>query len=64
LKLTERRYKDKNDDWQSTQTLNVNDLPKAVMGLQKVYEYLVLKDVSGNNRASESKPSSNDEVIE
>ncbi len=39
----QRRYKDKNGDWQSTSTLRINDLPKASLVLQKAYEYLVMK---------------------
>ena len=39
----QRRYKDKNDEWQSTTSLRVNDLPKATLVLQKAYEYIVLK---------------------
>ncbi len=38
----ERRYKDKNGNWQNTNSLRVNDLPKAALILQKAYEYLVL----------------------
>ena len=40
----QRRYKDKNGEWQSTNTLRINDLPKASLVLQKAYEYLVMKD--------------------
>ncbi len=40
----QRRYKDKNDAWQSTNSLRVNDLPKAALVLNKAYEYLVLRD--------------------
>lgn len=40
----QRRYKDKKDEWQSTNSLRVNDLPKASLVLNKAYEYLVLKD--------------------
>jgi len=39
----ERRYKDQNGDWQSTAALNVNDVPKARLLLEKAYEHLVLK---------------------
>ena len=42
----ERRYKDKNGEWKSTNSLKVNDLPKATLLLSKAYEYLVL---SGDN---------------
>lgn len=38
----ERRYKDKNDTWQSSHSLRVNDLPRAALVLQKAYEYLAL----------------------
>ena len=38
----ERSYKDKNDNWQTTNSLRVNDLPKAKLVLDKAYEYLVL----------------------
>jgi len=38
----ERSYKDKNDEWQTTSHLRINDLPKAQLVLQKAYEFLVL----------------------
>jgi len=38
----ERRYKDKDGTWKNTNSLRINDLPKAAMILQKAYEYLVL----------------------
>jgi len=41
----QRRYKDKNGEWQSTNTLRINDLPKASLVLQKAYEYLVMKEL-------------------
>ena len=40
----QRRYKDKEGNWKSTSTLRVNDLPKAVLVVQKAYEYIVLRD--------------------
>ena len=40
----ERRYKDKNDEWQSTNSLKTSDLPKAILALQKAYEYIALKE--------------------
>ena len=40
----DRRYKDKDGNWQSTTSLKMNDLPKAVLALQKAYEYLALKE--------------------
>ena len=41
----QRRYLDKNGEWQTTSTLRVNDLPKASLVLQKAYEYLVMKEL-------------------
>ena len=38
----QRSYKDKNDEWKSTDSMRVNDLPKAVLVLSKAYEYLAL----------------------
>ena len=39
----ERRYKDKEtDEWKSTRSLRASDLPKAVVVLNKAYEYLIL----------------------
>ena len=42
----QRRYKDKNGEWQSTNSLRLNDLPKASLVLQKAYEYLVMKEMT------------------
>ena len=38
----ERSYKDKNDEWQSTNSLRTADIPKAILVLSKAYEYLAL----------------------
>ena len=40
----ERNYKDKNDDWQTTSSLRVNDLPKAMLVLGKAYEFVALNN--------------------
>lgn len=40
----ERCYKNKEDKWQSTNTLRITDLPKAQVVLQKAYEFLVLNE--------------------
>lgn len=40
----ERRYKDNKGEWQSTNSLRVNDLPKAMLVINKAYEYLVLAE--------------------
>lgn len=38
----ERSYTNKEGKWQSTNSLRLNDLPKAAVVLQKAYESLVL----------------------
>ena len=40
----ERIYTDKEGKWQSTNSMRINDLPKASVVLQKSYEYLVLNE--------------------
>lgn len=45
----DRKYKDKNGTWQSTSSLNVNDIPKAIVALEEAYKSLVMKDANGNN---------------
>jgi len=32
------------EEWITTNSLNVNEIPKAVLALQKAYEHLALKD--------------------
>ncbi len=40
----ERSYTDRAGKWQSTNSLRVNDLPRAEVVLQKAYEFLVFKE--------------------
>lgn len=37
----DRTYKDKNGQWQKSNTLRTGDLPKATVVLNKAYEYLI-----------------------
>ncbi|MCA9438331.1 MAG: hypothetical protein KC978_21275 [Candidatus Omnitrophica bacterium] len=39
--VIEVRYKDKSGNWKGTNSLSLNDLPKAVIALQSAYEYLL-----------------------
>jgi len=41
--VLEVRYKDKAGQWQGTNSMSINDLPKAILALQKAYEYLMDK---------------------
>ena len=39
----EKRFKQEgSDEWRSTNSLNKNDIPKAILALQEAYKYLVL----------------------
>jgi len=40
----DRVYKDKNEKWKNTGSLRQGDLPKAILALQKAYEYLSLRE--------------------
>lgn len=39
----QKRYKDKDGNWQNTNSFGVNDLPKLVLIATKAYDYLTLK---------------------
>ncbi|HBG27925.1 MAG: hypothetical protein A2Y10_16520 [Planctomycetes bacterium GWF2_41_51] len=54
----EVRYKDnKTGQWKGTNSLSINDIPKAILALQQAYEYLTTKkdssDNTGNNYTSQ-----------
>ena len=36
----DRRYKDANGEWKSTNTFDANDIPKAILALSRAYEYI------------------------
>jgi hypothetical protein len=39
----ERNYKD-GEEWKKTSSLRENDLPKAILALQKAYEFIAIKE--------------------
>jgi len=41
--ILEVRYRDKDGQWKSTHSMSANELPKAILALQKAYEYLMTK---------------------
>jgi hypothetical protein len=51
----QKRYLDKNGEWQSTSHLNVNDLPKAALVLNKAYEYITSVGVTRENGEDEDE---------
>ena len=42
--VLQRNYLDKNDHWQSTSSLDINDIPKAIVVLTKAYDFLTRSD--------------------
>lgn len=38
--ILEVRYRDKNGEWKGTNSLSLNEIPKAILALQKAYDYL------------------------
>ena len=51
----DRRYKDKDDEWKSSNSYKKNDLPKAILALQKAYEFLALKEPETNSKEQETE---------
>jgi hypothetical protein len=39
--VIEVRYRDKSGQWKGTNSLSLSDLPKAILALQKAFEYLL-----------------------
>lgn len=39
--VLEVRYRDKHGQWKSTNSLSINDLPKAILALQSAYSYIL-----------------------
>lgn len=47
--VVQKRYKDKDGEWQGTNSLDINDIPKVVLVLTKAYDYLTSKNDSDFN---------------
>ena len=45
----QKRYKDHDGEWKSTGSLDVNDIPKAILALSQSYAYLM----SGSEKSQE-----------
>lgn len=49
--VVEVRYKDKTTNrWKSTNSLSINEIPKAIVALQKAFEYLTQNKTSSQNQ--------------
>ena len=45
----QKRYKSSDGEWKSTYSLDVNEIPKAILALSKAYEYLTMGETTGDN---------------
>ena len=53
--VIEVRYKDKTGQWNGINSLSINDLPKAILALQKAFEYLMEhKEAAQQNESAET----------
>jgi len=53
----ERRYMDADGKWKSSSSLRANDLPRAILILQKSFDYIVSK------KTDDSSPVTEEEVV-
>jgi hypothetical protein len=54
--VIEVRYKDKMGQWKGTNSLSLNDIPKAILALQKAFEYLTQHKEPGIQENAETGP--------
>jgi len=43
--IVQKRYKDKDGEWQSTSSFDLNELPKLALAANKAYDHLTNKEV-------------------
>jgi len=48
--VLQKRYKDKNGEWSSTNSFDVNDIPKALLALNDAYRFIVVDDNTEGSR--------------
>ena len=51
----QKNYLDKNDKWQSTSSMDVNDVHKAIVVLSKAYEFLTRTDTARGDKDREGE---------
>ena len=51
----QRSYLDKNDNWQTTSSLDLNDVPKAMLVLSKAYEFMTRSDTAKGRKDREAE---------
>ena len=47
--VIQKRYKNADDEWKSTHSLDKNDIPKMMLVLSKAYEYLTMGEENSDN---------------
>ena len=51
----QRRYRDSNGEWQASSSLGVNDIPKAILVLEKSYEFLTANSGTDEDKWEEER---------
>ena len=59
----DRNYKDKEGNWKSTNSMRVNDLPRAVLVLNKAYEFLNFRQIGLPTPAVDSELDEVEELV-
>lgn len=49
----DRRYKDEHDEWKSSSSFRLNDVPKLMLVLSKAYDYMASKAGENNGVVEE-----------
>ena len=49
--VLEVRYRNKSGEWKGTNSLSINDLPKAIAALQQAYEYMLTEATDKSQQA-------------
>ena len=53
----DKSYKDKDGKWKNSKSIQMNEIPKALLALAKAYDYIV-------SRSKDSKEAVEEEVVE
>lgn len=46
----QKRYRSPDGEWKTTGSLDINEIPKAILVLQKAYEYVAMGDDAGKGQ--------------
>jgi len=57
----QKRYTTEEGKWESTNTLMLNDLPKANLAIQKAYEFVVFKEPKSGEKEQSGKEENDEE---